>query len=103
MHNSDTLFTKYHYIHKVDDDHYYLLHTLLGGLELISPDEKKLIDKWISDTSINPQNDFEDKLFTDLLSRKYILSSEDEKNLFQNAVKLAQKSSENSKQVITFV
>ena len=103
MNNSDTFFTKYHYIHKVDDDHYYLLHTLLGGLELISPDEKKLIDKWISDTSINPQNDFEDKLFTDLLSRKYILSSEDEKNLFQNAVKLAQKSSENSKQVITFV
>ena len=96
-------FTKYHYMGKIDNSHYYLLHTLLGSLDLLSISEASLIQKWENNLSINFSNNEDRELYTQLMNRKYILSNQEETQLYENAKKVSQKFSSNKKTVVTFI
>lgn len=81
--------TKYLFIYPISKTRFYMLHTLLGSIDIIESTEYDIIEKWKNCTSIIPETALEKKLYQNLITRKYILTHSDEIKLIKQTKKLA--------------
>lgn len=80
-------FTKYYFKYPLSNsaNEYYIVHTLLACIDILSESDNAIIDKWISCPDIVPDGENEEILFDQLQKRGYIVTPDDEIEMYNDA------------------
>lgn len=80
------IFTKYYFKYPLSNsaNEYYILHTLLACIDILSESDNTIIDKWISSPDIVPDGENEEILFNQLQRRGYIVTPDDEIKMYND-------------------
>lgn len=90
------IFTKYYFKSPLNNiqKQYYLLHTVLASIDVLSDSENEIINKWITCPDIVPSNEDEQKLYNSLLEKGYITTTEKDLQLYNQLKEYCQKKHE---------